>query len=129
MTQEYGVAVGLWKDRVIADFTYYTQRNNGVIMKVKTPWLSGASTIDNLGVLRNYGWELDLKFNPVFKLSNGLTMTADVRLAMNANKVLSISDVYEGMFPLKTAYYGSNYGIVARTGHSALNTRSLIGKR
>ncbi len=67
-------------------------------MKVKTPWLSGASTIDNLGVLRNYGWELDLKFNPVFKLSNGLTMTADVRLAMNANKVLSISDVYEGSF-------------------------------
>lgn len=129
LTQEYGAAVGLWKDRVIADFTYYTQRNNGVIMKVKTPWLSGASTIDNLGVLRNYGWELDLKFNPVFKLSNGLTMTADVRLAMNANKVLSISDVYEGIFPLKTAYYGSNYGIVARTGHSAFEYQVFDWKR
>lgn len=119
LTQEYGVAVGLWKDRVVADFSFYTQRNDGVIMKVKTPWLSGASTLDNLGVLRNTGWELDLKFNPIFKTGNGLTLTADVRMAMNTNKVLSISQIYEGVFPLKTPFFGTMYGIVARTGNTA----------
>ncbi|NII26779.1 SusC/RagA family TonB-linked outer membrane protein [Pseudoflavitalea sp. X16] len=129
LSQEYGMAIGLWKDRVVADFSFYTQRNNGVIMKVKTPWLSGASTLDNLGVLRNSGWELDLKFNPIFKLNNGLTLTADFRMAMNTNKVLSISDVYEGVFPLKTPYWGSMYGIVARPGQTAFEYQLFDWKR
>lgn len=119
ISQEYGALLSLWKDRVILDFTYYTQRNNGVIMKTSVPWLSGGSTIDNLGVLRNFGWEADLKFNPVFALNNGLSLVADVRLARNDNKVLSISDVYEGVFPMKTPYPSSMYGIMARTGNPA----------
>lgn len=129
LTQEYGASFNLWKDRVLLDVSYYTQRNNGVIMKVSIPWLSSGSTTDNLGVLRNYGWEIDLKLNPIFKLKNGLTLTADVRLAMNNNKVLSISDVYEGVFPLRKPYWGSMYGIMARTGHSAFEYQVFDWKK
>lgn len=129
LTQEYGASFNLWKDRVLLDVSYYTQRNNGVIMKVAIPWLSSGSTIDNLGILRNYGWEMDLKLNPVFKLKNSLTLTADVRLAMNNNKVLSISEVYEGVFPLKKPYWGSMYGIMARTGQTAFEYQVYDWKR
>ncbi|SKD04196.1 TonB-linked outer membrane protein, SusC/RagA family [Chitinophaga ginsengisegetis] len=129
LSQEYGASVSLWKNRVSADFTWYTQRNNGVIMKVKIPWLSGGSTVDNLGIMRNYGWELDLKFDPVIKTRSGFSISADVRIAMNDNKVISISDVYDGLFPLKTPYYGSMYGIVARTGERAFEYQVYDLKR
>lgn len=129
LSQEYGASVSLWKNRASLDFTYYTQRNNGVIMKVKIPWLSGGSTIDNLGVMRNYGWEADLKFAPIIQTKSGFVFSADVRLAMNDNKVISISNAYDGSFPLKTAYYGSNYGIVARTGQRAFEYQVYDFKR
>jgi TonB-linked SusC/RagA family outer membrane protein len=129
LSQEYGASVSLWKNRVSADFTWYTQRNNGVIMKVKIPWLSGGSTIDNLGVMRNYGWEADLKFDPVIKTRSGFSISADVRIAMNDNKVISISDAYDGLFPLKIPYYGSMYGIVARTGQRAFEYQVYDFKR
>ncbi len=119
LSQEYGVSAGFWKNRVALDFTWYTQRNNGVIMKVKIPWLSGGSTIDNLGIMRNYGWEADLKLDPIIKTRSGFTFSADIRVAMNDNKVISISDAYDGLFPLRTPYYGSMYGVVARTGQRA----------
>lgn len=119
LSQEYGASISLWKNRVSMDVTYYTQRNNGVIMKVIIPWLSGASTTDNLGIMRNYGWEADFKFDPIIKTRSGFTFSAEVRIAMNDNKIISISDAYDGMFPLKQPYYGSMYGIVARTGQNA----------
>jgi hypothetical protein len=48
---------------------------------------------------------------------------------MNDNKVISISDAYDGSFPLKTAYYSSNYGIVARTGQRAFEYQIYDFKR
>ncbi|WP_173003147.1 SusC/RagA family TonB-linked outer membrane protein [Chitinophaga sp. SYP-B3965] len=129
LTQEYGASFNLWKDRVLLDVSYYSQRNNGVIMKVAIPWLSSGSTIDNLGVLRNYGWEMDLKFNPIFKSRSGLTLTADVRLAMNNNKVMSISEVYDGVFPLKKPMWGAMFGIMARTGQTAFEYQVYDWKR
>jgi TonB-linked SusC/RagA family outer membrane protein len=129
LSQEYGASVSLWKNRAALDFTWYTQRNNGVIMKVKIPWLSGGSTIDNLGVMRNYGWEADLRLAPIIQTRSGFVFSADIRFAMNDNKILSISDAYDGIFPLKTAYYGSNYGIVARTGQRAFEYQIYDFKR
>jgi TonB-linked SusC/RagA family outer membrane protein len=129
LSQEYGVTASLWKGRVSADFTWYTQRNNGVIMKVMIPWLSGSSTTDNLGVMRNYGWEADLKLDPVIKTRSGFTLSADLRVAMNDNKIISISDAYDGLFPLRTPYYGSMYGIVARTGYRAFEYQVYDFKR
>ncbi len=122
LTQEYGVSLGLWKDRVTFDYTYYTQRNSGVIINVESAWASGSPTTNNIGAMRNFGSELDIKINPLFKLPNGLMMTADVHLAWNNNKVLQLSSAYASNplgFVAKSQTTGTYYNVIARVGGPA----------
>ncbi|WP_295128911.1 SusC/RagA family TonB-linked outer membrane protein [uncultured Chitinophaga sp.] len=129
ISQEYGALFSLWKDRVVVDVSYYTQRNNGVIMQTAIPWLSGGATLDNLGVLRNFGYEVDIKLNPLFRLDNGLTVTADLRFAKNDNKVISVSEIYDGQFPMKKPNPGDMYGLFAREGGTAFEFQTFDWKR
>ncbi len=115
-SQEYGLNLGFLDNRITTDLTYYYQKNTSVILDVQNPFLSGAPTIDNVGAFQNSGFEFDLKLNPLFKLPNGLALVVDGRFAINDNKVLKLSEVYNGVF---RGDDGSGQPYYARTGRSA----------
>lgn len=100
ISQEYGGNFSFLNDRVILDATYYYQRNNSVILNVNNSWLSGYPSIDNAGNFQNNGWEFDLKMDPVFQLPNKMALSLEARFAINDNKVLYLTEVYNGLFPV-----------------------------
>ncbi|WP_158085356.1 SusC/RagA family TonB-linked outer membrane protein [Niastella vici] len=116
---EYGGNFSLLKDRIVFDVAYYRQQNNGLILKVNNGWLSTAPTIDNAGKFANFGWEFDLKLNPVFKLPNSMSFTAEGRFSFNNNKVLELSPVYDGRLQATETAGMPGAAMTARTGHSA----------
>ncbi|MCD9017542.1 SusC/RagA family TonB-linked outer membrane protein [Parachryseolinea silvisoli] len=113
-SQEYGLSLG-FKNILTADFTYYYQLNNSVILNVANAWLSGFPTTDNAGKFENHGVELELTINPI-KLGRDFSISAKVTGAINNNEVLSLTPVYNGMFPVDDPG-GQKY--FARPGHSA----------
>lgn len=120
LSVETGFSAKLWKDLVSVDFSWYWQRNNGVITEASASWLSGAPTIDNLGVMDNMGYEVDLQFNSIFKHAHGFNMSGALRLAMNKNRVKSLPTDYGGVYVIQPPG-GPNglMGTVARTGKQA----------
>ncbi|MRG45475.1 SusC/RagA family TonB-linked outer membrane protein [Chitinophaga sp. SYP-B3965] len=103
ISQEYGGNFTFLNDRINFDATYYYQRNNSVILNVNNSWLSGYPSIDNAGDFQNNGWEFDLKMDPIFQLPNKMSLSLEARLAINDNKVLYLTDVYNGLFPVMDA--------------------------
>lgn len=113
-SQEYGLSLGL-KNILTADITYYYQLNNSVILNVANAWLSGFPTTDNAGKFENQGLELELTVNPI-KLGRDFFFSAKLTGAINNNKVLSLTPVYNGVFPVDDP---SGQKFFARPGHSA----------
>jgi TonB-linked SusC/RagA family outer membrane protein len=115
-SQEYGLSLGFLENRFTLDMAYYYQKNNSVILNVREPFLTGAPSIDNAGSFQNQGLEVDLKLNPLVRLPNGMSLIVDGRFSINDNKVLSLSDAYNGIFRGMDSNGNQYY---ARTGHSA----------
>jgi len=113
-SQEYGLSVG-FKNVLNADLTYYYQLNNSVILNVANAWLSGFPTTDNAGKFENHGLELELTVNPI-KIGRDFSFSAKLTGAINNNKVLSLTPVYNGVFPVDDP---SGMKFFARPGHSA----------
>lgn len=125
-SQEYGTEMAFLDNRIRFDMTYYNQINNGVIMAVGVPAWSGFPDLDNAGKLRNTGWEFDLNLNPLVDFGNDINISLTGRFSINNNKVLKVSDIYNGTFIAKDpsgAYY------YAREGHSAFEFPVLDFKR
>ncbi|WPU99049.1 SusC/RagA family TonB-linked outer membrane protein [Mucilaginibacter sp. cycad4] len=115
-SQEYGINVGLLKNRVQIDASYYHQVNDGVILQVANSWLSGYPTFDNAGKFQNTGWEFDLNFNPLVDFGD-FKVGLKGYLAINNNKVLKVSSIYNGRFQTSDPTSGVTY--YASVGHSA----------
>lgn len=116
ISQEYGGNFSFLNDRITVDLTYYHQRNNSVILNVANAWLSGYPSIDNAGSFLNDGWELDVKIDPALQLPNKMSLSLEGRFAINDNKVLHLTDVYNGLFP---AMDGSGQRYYAQEGSHA----------
>ncbi len=115
-SQEYGTEMGFLNNRIRFDAAYYHQVNNGVIMTVGVPSWSGYPDLDNAGRFRNTGWEFDLNLNPLVDFGNDISISLTGRFAINNNKVLEVSDIYEGTFIARDPNGKPFY---AREGHSA----------
>ena len=126
LSQEYGLNIGLFNNRITIDATYYHQTNTAVILEGRTPWLSGYPTTDNAGKFRNNGFELDIKINPLIKLPKNFGLSLELRGAYNNNKVLSLSPIYNGVFPL---FDNNGNEFYARTGNSAFEFAVTDWKR
>jgi len=116
ISQEYGGNFSFLNNRIIFDLAYYYQRNNSVILAVQNAWLSGYPSTDNAGDFENYGWEFDLKLMPLVSFSNKMNISVQAKFAINDNKVLYLTPVYKGLFPVRDP---SGQGYYAREGHSA----------
>jgi len=115
-SQEYGTEMGFLNNRIRLDAAYYTQVNNGIIMRVGVPPYSGYPDLDNAGRFRNTGWEFDLNLNPLVDFGNDISISLTGRFSINNNKVLEVSDIYEGTFIARDP---SGNPFYAREGYSA----------
>lgn len=115
-SQEYGTEIGFLNNRIRFDAAYYTQVNDGIIMRVGVPAYSGYPDLDNAGRFRNTGWEFDLNLNPLVDFGNNINISLIGRFSINNNKVLEVSDIYDGTFIARDP--GGNL-FYAREGHSA----------
>lgn len=125
-SQEYGVEMGFLNNRIRFDASYYTQVNNGIIMRVGVPVYSGYPDLDNAGRFRNTGWEFDLNLNPLVDFGEDISISLSGRFSINNNKVLQVSDIYEGTFIARDT---SGNPFYARVGHSAFEFPVLDFKR
>lgn len=86
---DLGFEMGLFNERVTAEFSYYRKNTKDVLMNLTVPGYNGFDNFyGNVGKIRNEGLELTLNTvnyqNSDFKWSTGFT------IAYNTNEVLSI---------------------------------------
>jgi outer membrane receptor protein involved in Fe transport len=84
-TLDYGVDLGVLKNRITASFDYYNKLNTGLLLNVPIPGATGFNTtLSNTGKVRNKGWEVELTTH---NLTGKFTWTTAFNLSHNANKV------------------------------------------
>lgn len=101
---DFGVELGLLKDRLTLKASYYDKRTIDQITDVTIPSSSGFTSYkDNLGEVSNRGFELDLRYN--FYRSKTLELTAFGRMAHNKNRIVKINDALKAYNELVQKQY------------------------
>ncbi len=130
---EAGLELKLFRNRLGADVTYYTQDTKNQIIQFGVPSSSGVDrSLINAGVVRNRGVEIQLYASPI-KTKN-FSWTTFFNYTLNRNKVISLpfglkytslggGDGYEAI-----AEAGGDYGtIIARYGYAKYQQRGADG--
>ncbi len=93
---ELGTTVGVFDNRLNADFTWYYIKSDNQILSSPIPVSSGAHQIKiNNGVLENYGWELIL--DAVILQNSNFVVTTGFNMSRNRNYVVSLGDGAESI--------------------------------
>lgn len=91
-TKEANVNLGFLGDRITVDASYYISDTKDLITNTSASSTIGATRIlDNLGNLRNKGFEIDLGLTP-FKNDNGFTWNLKGSFSQSKNEILSLQD-------------------------------------
>jgi outer membrane receptor protein involved in Fe transport len=109
---EFGVELGLLKDRIILEAAAYQQTTNNQTVPVSMPYSSGyANMYLNAGEMRGRGVEVDLKLTPLFKIGD---------LRWNFNAVFTMAE------SIVTAIYGDMNELVINSSYG--NFSATVGK-
>ena len=90
-----GFNLGLFDDRVEAEFEYYKKKTTDQLMKeVRIPSSTGYSTLAyaNAGEMTNEGWELNLDLNNIIKLGK-FSLSANLNVSQNYNEITKMGDL------------------------------------
>ncbi|HMT73203.1 MAG TPA: SusC/RagA family TonB-linked outer membrane protein [Chitinophagaceae bacterium] len=105
---EFGFELGMLKNRISLEATYFNQDNTDQIIPISVSNATGyTSSTVNAASFTNKGFEVDLKLTPLLKLGK-----ADVNFKANATyNTNKINSVYEGLDELVVAGYtdAANY--------------------
>jgi TonB-linked SusC/RagA family outer membrane protein len=104
--------LGFLKNRVQLSLDWYTKNTTDLLYQVPSLGASGFSTIwDNLGDIRNTGFEVELSTHNIAKAD--FTWTTSFNLSYNENEVLSlgVDDT-----PIYSGFDGSNHSNVLKVG-------------
>lgn len=127
---EGGIDLGLFRDRITFNGTYYYSKSTDVIVPVAISYTTGfAGELLNAATLTNKGVELTLNTNPV-RTSYGLRWDLNFNWSMNRNKVVALAPGLDrlllagfgaGEFEVD-AVVGQPYGVIYgnTTPHSTL---------
>ena len=89
-----GFNLGLFNDRIEAEFEYYHKKTTNLLMRnVRIPSSVGYTTLPyaNVGAMTNDGWELNLEFNNIIKKGK-FSMSANINVAQNYNEISEMDD-------------------------------------
>ena len=92
LSREAGFELGLFRNRVSLDATYFHQKNTNQILSIQTSATTGyTSRLANTADFKNYGVELDLRLTPLFKIGGG-RFDLKMNATYNDNKIIRLSD-------------------------------------
>ncbi|OON66496.1 SusC/RagA family TonB-linked outer membrane protein [Hymenobacter sp. CRA2] len=84
-TLDFGLDVGLLKNRIYATFDYYTKTSKDLLLNVPINTASGFPTnLVNIGEVENRGWEVELTTH---NLNNAFVWNTSVNFSHNENEV------------------------------------------
>ncbi|MBD2722077.1 SusC/RagA family TonB-linked outer membrane protein [Hymenobacter armeniacus] len=87
-TVDFGADFGVLKNRITASFDYYTKNSLDLLLNVPVLTAAGFGTnLDNIGEVRNTGWELELNTR---NLEGAFSWTTSFNLSHNENKVVHL---------------------------------------
>ncbi|WP_229311541.1 SusC/RagA family TonB-linked outer membrane protein [Larkinella rosea] len=90
---DVGIDVGLLSNRITLTADYYNKKTTDLLLSVPLPYVSGyASALQNLGSIRNQGFELGINST---NLNGAFKWTTAFNIAANRNKVLNLGDQTE----------------------------------
>lgn len=120
VTYEAGIDLGLLKDRITIEYTYYNANSKDQIVDVNLPWSSGYSVFPlNIGRMVNKGHELAVRATPV--RNKLIDWRLFLTFSKNINTVKSVADE----FGLKELNIYT--GLVHFSGHGTLNLVAAEG--
>jgi TonB-linked SusC/RagA family outer membrane protein len=136
---DVGFNLGMWKDMITIDFSYYKNDISDLILNVpQSPSTGVPNTIPtNVGTMYNKGFELSVSANPI--RSKNFNWTSTLNYSNNKNEVTSLApgltEVLTATSGLETVSrtavgYSAGYIWVVRTGgvDPATGRRILINK-
>lgn len=123
---EFGINLGLFRNRASIDFAYFDSRSTNQIFNVSVSNSSGYDTrTTNVGSMRNRGIELVLNTTPI-RLSNGFKWDLVLNFTRIRNKVEEIApgvtqspitgDAFIGINP--SIVLGQPYGVIVGTANA-----------
>jgi len=87
-TFDTGFDIAFLKNRITGSFDMYSKLNYNLLLNVPIPETTGfATSLSNVGKVRNRGWEVELSSR---NLVNKFQWTTNFNLSHNANKVLAL---------------------------------------
>ena len=87
----FGLDLGLFKNRINTSYDYYTKNTEGVLFLVPIPYTNGIRFINqNAGAIQNKGFEFTLDSKNI--LSKDFSWSTSLNLAWNKNEVKSLPD-------------------------------------
>lgn len=88
-----GLEIGLWHNRLRASVDVYKKETSNLLSSIALPLASGFSSFkDNVGTVRNTGFEAMLSGAILQDLERGLRWTVTANLTYNKNKIIKLSD-------------------------------------
>jgi len=113
---EVGADVGLFRDRITLQYTYYVSNHNDQIITVGLPASTGfTSTTSNIGEMTNKGHEIQLNLKPIQGLVNDLKWDIDLMYTKNTNEVINISEDQDEIV-IGGPYTNGSISLVAKEG-------------
>jgi TonB-linked SusC/RagA family outer membrane protein len=87
----FGLDLGLFKNRVNTSFDYYTKNTEGLLFQVPIPYINGTRFINqNVGNIQNTGFEFTLDTKNI--ISKDFSWSTSLNLSWNKNEVKSLPD-------------------------------------
>lgn len=91
-SQEYGLDLNLFNDRIRLEGTYFYQRNRNQILSIPTPASSGfAAKQINAGMISSRGWEVMLGGTPI-QMADGLSWDINVNFTRMRTRLESLTE-------------------------------------
>lgn len=101
-TFNYGLDVGLFKNRIFTSFDYYRRTNSNLLLEIPVPTATGFTrALTNIGEVFNEGWDLELTTH---NLTGAFNWSTNVNLSWNRNEVTKLG-------PDNTPIYGGAWDI------------------
>lgn len=120
-TLEFGAELGLFKNRINLEATYFNQKNTNQVLLITRSITTGfTSELANAADFRNYGVEMDLAITPLIRMRKG-SINFKINATYNNNEVLStLGDV-----PVVLA--GTNGFIQLSASSPTVNNIAVVG--
>lgn len=88
---DLGFDLTAFNNRFQLNFDYYINTTDDLLFNVTIPYTTGFSSItDNIGSIRNTGWEVDLM---TYNIQGKFNWSTNLNLSRNRNEVLSMGEV------------------------------------